>query len=113
MPCPSIPSAASGAAAMTNESNPRRRQQLREAQLRQLTRGYDTAERILVPRHLLDANEGHENTPAAPHETTEPAVEASPADAPCVATNPKQSGDREPTLRLFDPEAVHRRSKPA
>src|SRR3546814_19066250 len=91
---------------MTNESSPRWRQQWREAQLRQLTRGYDTAERILVPRHLLDANEGHENTPAAPHDTTEPAVEASPADAPCVATNPKQSGDREPTLRLFVPESV-------
>src|SRR3546814_15390254 len=89
---------------MTNESSPRWRQQWREAQLRQLTRGYDTAERILVPRHLLDANEGHENTPAAPHETTEPAVEASPADAPCVATNPKQSGDREPTLRLRSEE---------
>src|SRR3546814_11008968 len=97
MPCPSIPSAASGAAAMTNESNPRRRQQLREAQLRQLTRGYDTAERLLVPRHLLDANEGHENTPAAPHETTEPAVEASPADAPSVAPQPTTPADRTPS----------------
>jgi ATP-dependent Lon protease len=98
---------------MTNESNPRRRQQLREAQLHQLTRGYYTAERILVPRHLLDANEGYENTPAAPHETIEPAVEVLPADAPCVATNPKQAGDRdrEPRLHLFDPDVYHRTLK--
>src|SRR3546814_6684747 len=40
-----------------------------------------------------------------------PAVEALPADAPCMATNPKQAGDREPTLHLFDPEAVQRALK--
>src|SRR3546814_10109461 len=28
-----------------------------------------------------------------------------------MATNPKQAGDREPTLRLFDPEAVQRALK--
>src|SRR3546814_17681969 len=82
MPCPSIPSASSGAAAMTNESNPRRRQQLREAQLRQLPRGYDTAERILVPRTPPDDNEGTEKPPAPPTENTNTTVENEPTHAP-------------------------------
>src|SRR3546814_18161955 len=79
MPCPSIPSASSGAAAMPNESNPRRRQQLREAQLRQLTRGYDTAERTLVQRLILDENEGHKTTPAAPPQQPDTAGAPIPA----------------------------------
>ena len=84
---------------MTNESNPRRRQQMREAALHQLIDGYGRTDHILVPQRVPDEDAGRE--------TSEPAVPAPPAVLDAAAT-PRHVAepDMAPRLRLFDPAVI-------